>query len=261
MIAIAGLLLIVALSLVVTRVATVILVATGMSTQSARFQARSALSGAGFTTSESENVVQHPVRRKVIANLMLIGSAGVVAASGSLIIGFRNGAIGGGSARVFQLVAGLLVIVWISRSTWVDRRLTSLIRAFLRRYTDVKVRDSESLIALSGDYEVIELGVNDGDWMVGRTLTDAALREEGVAVLGIERVDGHYVGVPDGASSLQVGDVLIAYGKADQLAELDDRPTGPDGDLAHEAAIVRHRRTRRQEHRDDPQRAEESSGS
>lgn len=261
MIAIAGLLLIVALSLIVTRVATVILVATGMSTQSARFQARSALSGSGFTTSESEKVVQHPVRRKVISNLMLVGSAGIIAASGSLIIGFRRGAVGVGSLRLFELVVGLLAIVWISRSKRVDRVLTDWIGRFLRRYTDVHVRDTESLVALSGDYEVIELGVDGGDWMADRTLTDAALREEGVVVLGIQRANGHYVGVPAGESALRAGDVLIAYGEAAQLAELDHRPAGPDGDLAHRAAVLRHHRTRRQEHRDDASRSEKPAES
>lgn len=49
--AISSLLMVVAVSLVITTVATVVLVATGMSTQSARFQARSAFTGAGFTTS------------------------------------------------------------------------------------------------------------------------------------------------------------------------------------------------------------------
>jgi len=34
--------------------------ATGLSRESARFQARSALTGGGFTTTESEAVVRHP---------------------------------------------------------------------------------------------------------------------------------------------------------------------------------------------------------
>jgi hypothetical protein len=45
--AIASLLLIIAVSLVVRRVATVMLTATGLPRQVARFQARSALTGAG----------------------------------------------------------------------------------------------------------------------------------------------------------------------------------------------------------------------
>jgi hypothetical protein len=44
-------------SLLITRVATVIVTATGMSRQAARFQARAAFIGAGFTTSESAQVV------------------------------------------------------------------------------------------------------------------------------------------------------------------------------------------------------------
>lgn len=251
MFAIAGLLLIVALSLIVTRVATVILVATGMSRQSARFQARSALSGAGFTTSESESVIQHPMRRKVIAQLMLIGSAGVVAGAGSLIIGFRRGAVGPGGVRLAMLAVGLVGLVWVSRNERVDRRLTSLIRRFLRRYTDVEVSDTESLVALSGDYTVSELAVNEGDWMAGRTLEEAILRDEGIIVLGIKRPDGHYLSAPHGDTALRPDDVLTVYGHDDRIAELDDRPTGPDGDLAHDAAVRRHRRTSRQEQRED----------
>lgn len=52
------------LSLQLTRIATGVLIATGVPPTSTAFQARSAFSGAGFTTTESENVVNHPVRRQ-----------------------------------------------------------------------------------------------------------------------------------------------------------------------------------------------------
>lgn len=258
MFAIAGLLLIVALSLIITRVATVILVATGMSRQSARFQARSALSGAGFTTNESETVIQHPMRRKVIAQLMLIGSAGVVAAAGSLIIGFRRGAVGPGAVRLAVLAAGLVALVWVSRNERVDRWLTAWIGRLLRRFTDVEVRDAESLVALTGEYSVMELAINGGDWVADQTLNDCALRDEGIVILGIKRPDGRYLGAPHGDAIVRSDDVLILYGQGDRIAELDDRPTGADGDLAHEAAIRRHLRTRRAEHRDDESRPGDS---
>ena len=64
MTAILSLLLVVTLSILVTRIAAVALRHTGLARQTARFQARSAFSGAGFTTSESEKVVNHPVRRR-----------------------------------------------------------------------------------------------------------------------------------------------------------------------------------------------------
>lgn len=73
MTAIVSLLLILVLSVLLTRIATVIRVHTGLSREMARFQARSAFSGADFTTSESEKIVNHPLRRKVVS--MLICSA------------------------------------------------------------------------------------------------------------------------------------------------------------------------------------------
>jgi len=64
-----------ALSLVLTRVATVALTMTGLSQEVDKFQARSAFTGTGFTTKEAENVVNHPVLRRIIAMLMIIRSA------------------------------------------------------------------------------------------------------------------------------------------------------------------------------------------
>ena len=54
------------LSLFITRLATIALTYTGLSREAARFQARSAFTGTGFTTSEAERVVDHPVRRRII---------------------------------------------------------------------------------------------------------------------------------------------------------------------------------------------------
>lgn len=76
MLAIITLLLIVALSLIVTRTAAVALTYTGLSQQAASLQARSAFTGVGYTTSEAESLVNHPVRRQVVMLLMLLGNAG-----------------------------------------------------------------------------------------------------------------------------------------------------------------------------------------
>ncbi len=67
--AVLSLVVVVALGLLTTRVATVALTMTGMSLEHARFQARSALTGTGFTTSEAEAVVGHPARRRIVMAL------------------------------------------------------------------------------------------------------------------------------------------------------------------------------------------------
>jgi hypothetical protein len=86
--AIITLLAIVTLSLLVNRIATVALVFTGVSKDLARFQARSAFTGSGFTTSESEMMMQHPVRRRIVMILMFAGSVGFVTILASGITGF-----------------------------------------------------------------------------------------------------------------------------------------------------------------------------
>ena len=90
MAAIISLLVVVALSLLITRIATVALTLTGLSQEVARFQARSAFSGVGFTTKESEQVVHHPVRRRIVLLLILLGNAGVVSVLASLILSFSD---------------------------------------------------------------------------------------------------------------------------------------------------------------------------
>lgn len=86
-VAIATLLIIVSLSLAVNRIATVALMFTGLSKDAARFQSRSAFTGAGFTTSESELIVQHPVRRRIIMVLMFLGNAGLITVIATLMSG------------------------------------------------------------------------------------------------------------------------------------------------------------------------------
>ena len=239
MYAIASLLAVLAVSLLVTRIATVVLAASGMSGESARFQARSAFTGAGFTTAESEGVVAHPLRRRVVMLLMLVGNIGFVAAASSLILGFRGGAAGASWMRVFELAAGLIMLVFLSRSPRVNRWLTTLIGRALRRWTDLAGRDFTVLAELGDGYVVSELAIAANDWVTGRTLEELRLPDEGLLVLRINRDGGGDVAHPDPGSRLACGDVLVLYGRADAIADLDHR-TAADGDDSHARAVQRH---------------------
>jgi len=88
MVALFSLLVLVTVSLLITHIATIALTLTGLSQEVVRFQARSAFTGVGFTTNESEKVVEHPVRRRIIMVLMLLGNVGVITVMSSLILTF-----------------------------------------------------------------------------------------------------------------------------------------------------------------------------
>lgn len=238
MIAVASVVVVAVVSLLITRVATLAFVLTGMSQEAARFQARSALTGTGFTTGESEAVVNHPVRRKVVMLLMLFGGAGIVTTFATLVIGFANASRGEAFSRLAVLIAALAALVVLSRTRWFNRALSPLLTRLVNRYTDLDAADYAGLLHLGGEWAVGQVGVDDGSWMAGRTLSDLDLRAEGVAVLGVERRDGTYAGAPSFDTLVEVGDILLLYGTRPRLRELDQRTAGEEGDRAHDAAVA-----------------------
>ncbi len=118
----------------------------------------------------------------------------------------------------------------------VDRVLSRLIRAGLRRYTDLEVRDVESLMDIHGGYSIAELLVEETDWVCDNTLAEMRLNDEGILVLGVNRRNGGYDGAPKGTLAVHAGDTLLLYGHQDRIAQLDDRVKGPLGDAEHAAS-------------------------
>lgn len=245
MIAIVTLLLVLYLSLLITRIATIALTHTGISKQTARFQARSALSGCGFTTSESEKMVNHPVRRKILMLLMLFGNVGVVAALTSLVLGFVKTGTGVDSfyVKALILLGGLSLLWYVSKSSTVDRQLSRVIDWALRRYSDLDIRDYAHLFHFADDYKLVEILIKPENWVAQRKVNELNLRSEGIVLLGIQRVTGEYIGAPLGETVIVPNDTLIIYGKKERIASLNARKAGTVGDREHEDAILEQDKT------------------
>lgn len=255
MFAIAALLTIVTISVVITRVASLALVATGVSGQLAQFQARSAFTGVGFTTTESEAIVDHPVRRRIALILMLLGNGGIVTVVASLVLGFSEVAsFSATMQRVAVLASGLLVLWALTATPLVNRSVERAIERALVRWTDLHVRDYVRLLDLSEGYAVHELDVNEGSWLAERTLRELDLTDEGVLVLGLRRPTGEYLGAPDAELEIHAGDTVVLYGRQDNLTELDRREAGPGGQRAHDDAVARQRQVQAKEQARDPAR-------
>ncbi len=232
MIGLIGLFVVVITSLLITRIATVMLTLTGLSQESAKFQARSAFSGVGFTTSESESVVNHPLRRRIIMTLVLLGNAGVVTVLVSLLLSFGDVSDSDEALLRLALLAGGLAVVWMAaRSRWMNRALSRVIERGLRRFTDLDTRDYVGLLRLAEDWVVAEVEVEEDDWMCSVPLRDLDLPEEGIVVLGIDRRDGHWVGAPSGKTAFHPGDVVVLYGTKDSIDRLDHRERSAQGEL------------------------------
>lgn len=256
MASIISLIIIVTLSILITRIATIALTHTGLSDTAAKFQARSAFTGVGFTTTEAESITEHPVRRKLIMLLMLLGNVGIISAISSLIITFVDPSADRLTGYVSLLIiAGSMLFLWLlSESKYLDRWLKKMISRALHRYTRLKVRDYTQILNLSGNYEITELKVQKADWMAERTLADLALKDEGIYVIGIHRSDGSYFGLPDGSSEIESGDTLVLYGTQDQIRQLDERKRGMAGNQEHESSSREQESFKAQEKAKDAQR-------
>ncbi|MFG0273780.1 MAG: potassium channel family protein [Phycisphaerales bacterium] len=227
-----ALLIVANLAFIIIRIGAKALEMTGVSRDAARFQALSAFFGAGFTTGESEIVVNHPIRRRVIRDLIIIGNIGLLSllATGVMTASafrfdtpeHRRDAL----IRLTIIVSGLVVLWLASRSRVVMVAIDHSIAFALRHTGALRALDYEQLLRTHSGYEVAELAVEKGSWLCGKTIGEASLRQRGVNVLSVRRRTGDWIGAPRGATALHDGDTLIAYGADEAIDRLRDDLTG-----------------------------------
>ena len=206
------LLVILTFSVVIVRTAAVALRLTGMPADIARFQARSAFSGAGFTTAESEAVVNHPVRRRLISLLMLYGNIGLVTVAATFVVSFvaTESSMAAISRQVFWLLLGVALLWFIALNPIADRVMCSAIDWLLQRTTSLSQAGTTVLLQVTNDYSIAEHAIPTSKELTGTSLSD--LYGESVTILGIEHDDGSYSSSPPFNQKLTAGDRIIVYG-------------------------------------------------
>lgn len=238
MIAAITLFLVVSLSALITKIATILLVHTGLSTDSAKFQSRSAYTGVGFSTSESEKIMDHPVRRRIIFNLMIIGNAGIVTVMSSLILTFvLPETLASKLYGLIVVVVGMIIIWFAIKSKWIDKALSAIINRMLKRYTDIEIQDYAAVLHLKDDFKISEKLVDEADWLASKTLKVLNLRREGLTVLGIDRHGDDYLGSPDGNAMVLPHDVITVYGKAEVIKSVFKRKKDYKAEVEHKVFV------------------------
>lgn len=234
-----SLIIILVLSVLITKIASESLIHTGLSKEMARFQARSAFTGVGFTTRESESIANHPVRRKIIMSLMLIGNIGIISALALLMLTFVN-ISENKTANIIRvsIIAGSLIGLWLlSKSKWLEQLLAKIIKIALKRFTSLNIKDYVEILNLKNEYEISVITVNSDDWIANKKIKDINLRKEGINLIGIQRKDGTYIGTPFGDTKITVDDQLTLYGRKKNLKNLEKRKRDASGEKDHQEAI------------------------
>jgi TrkA-C domain len=213
-----ALLIIALVSLLAVRVGATALMMTGLSWDTASFQSYSAFFGVGFTTKEAEMVVNHPVRRRIIRDLILVGNVGLTSALATLVVTMLQSSSGGNGLVMFGwLIGGLAALFFISRLTWFQNAVDHVIQRGLEGTGMVRALDYELLLRIQHGYVVSEIEVLPDSFLAGRTLRESRPWDRGVVILAIKRDNQTNPGIPNRDDIVKAGDVVTAYGKETSL--------------------------------------------
>ena len=209
-----ALLVIILVSLLAVRVGATALMMTGLSWDTASFQSYSAFFGVGFTTREAEMVVNHPVRRRIIRDLILAGNIGLTSALATLVATLMQHP---DTVHPLLLVGGLIATIvfmfYLFRVSWVQRAFDHLIQRALERIGLVRVLDYEMLLRIQSGYCVSEIEVLPDTPVVNKTLRESRPWDFGVVILAIKRNGDTIPGLPGPTETLRAGDLLTVYGE------------------------------------------------
>lgn len=201
-----------AISFTFVRIAAVALRITGMSEGQARFQALSALTGTGFTTTEAELVVNYPVRRKIISNLMIIGNLGLVSVVSTLMISFLR--TDADAVAVFgQLIwilAGVGGLCLVMLHPYTDKVICGLIDRLLRRYTRLGKRRYVRLLQVGNGLSIAEHQISN----IEHSTIDSILRTvPNLSFIAIKHASGAVSQTYAENHELLAGDSCILIGR------------------------------------------------
>ncbi|MEO0631148.1 MAG: TrkA C-terminal domain-containing protein [Planctomycetota bacterium] len=219
-----ALLAILAVSLWIVQAGSLALRMTGLDAGTSRFQAMSAFFGVGYTTSEAELVVSHPVRRRIVSHLIIAGNIGLTGALGTVVVTFVGSGDDGADhhplAKVGFIAAVVLVVIVAARLTPRLHPIENLVKRAMARSGYVNPTDYELALRIHEGYGIGEVRVSEQHWLSGRSLAEVRTTRWHVLVVGITRADGAYVPSPTSETVVQSGDVLAVYGPGEMIAGL-----------------------------------------
>lgn len=182
---------------------TIILRLTGVETRKAKFQVVSLLTSTGYTTKESEVIVQHPIRRKIAHWIMIFGYVSTVTFVSFLVNILMNhlGSLG-------IIFGSMILVLMLLRSTrhidQIEEKIENIIRKNNRWTKFNKV--SNQIVFRNKGYGIVEIYLHEKVFLVGKSLLEANLPEWEIKILSIDK-----------------GDILIHYPKPSYVFEDQDR--------------------------------------
>lgn len=204
------------LLMLVVKIAAVILKLTGMDEKKAIFQALSALTGAGFTTKESELIMNHPLRRRVISWLMVLGYAGII----TIMVTFTSSLVTSiGYMKYINLVIlgiGLYIVYRIANHKKLVKKWSKMIENKIIQYPAFDEPRLEDLLHSTDGYGLFRISIKKNLSLASQPLSDIDATKHKLLILGIERNE-EWIPLPDQNELITEDDKIVVYGSINVL--------------------------------------------
>ena len=193
---------------------------TGLELSKARFQIISILTHTGFTTRESELIVQHPVRRKIASILMIVSYVAQITLI-TLLFNVLTNAPKNVLSISIAVACMILFVIAVTQSRYLSERFGRITEKLLKN--KIKKMNSggriEQLLNLSPDFSIYELIVDTDSFISNKTLSEVHLKQHFIQVLKIDR-GSEVIDFPTAGTQVFAGDRMIVYGKVDALTKM-----------------------------------------
>lgn len=192
----------------VIEINTSIFVATGLERKIARFQVISMLTGTGFTTGESELIIDHPVRRRLGAFLILFGAfslAVIISAISKLLEDNFY------TMEIAYVAGGLLVLLLILRAPVIQHLMSGKLKSELIESYELADLPISDVLLMDEEDEVREITINKDSQFTDKTFDHIVEKEDDIILLFIKRGE---INIRNKAyeTKIEPGDKLVVYG-------------------------------------------------
>jgi hypothetical protein len=192
---------------------------TGLELGKARFQIISILTHTGFTSRESELIVQHPTRRKIASILMIVSYVAQITLI-TLLFNVLNNASRSLLSISIALVAMLLFVILVTKSKYISGRFEQITERLLKnKIKKAGASRIDQILNLSPEFSIYEMIVDIDSPICDKTLREVHLKEHYIQILKIDRGE-EMIDFPTADTRVLAGDRMIAYGKIDALTKM-----------------------------------------
>ena len=189
-------------------IAVMLFVATGLNKPIARYQVISMLTATGFTSDESSLIVDHPIRRRISAAVILFGYFSLAVMISSIAAILSN------DLRInvlFIVIAVFLTILLILRSGKINSFLKDKFEHEMSEEYDLEDWPLKTALSLEENDMVALLEILDGSDYAGQPAEKLLDREDDIHLLFIRRGNS-IVRKLVFEETLQTGDLVMIFG-------------------------------------------------